>query len=57
MYDRISVRLDSKTISIVKKICEDRGEQLSDFVHRSIKFELGKLGYLNEEEKKALGVE
>lgn len=57
MTEQISVRIDSKTISLVNKVSKDRGEQLSDFVRRAIRIELANLGYLNDDEKKALGID
>jgi hypothetical protein len=43
-------------VDLVKKVCRFRGEDLSDFVRRSVKKELARLSYLSEEEKKALGI-
>ncbi len=57
MTEQISVRIDSKTIALVNKISKERGEQLADFVRRSIRTELANLGYLNEDTKKALGID
>ena len=43
-------------INLVKKVCLDRGEDPSDFIRRSVRTELAKLGYLTEAEKKSLGI-
>jgi len=45
-----------KEIELLKKICQDRGEDISDFVRRAIYKELADLSFLPEEQKKALGV-
>lgn len=55
MTEQISVRMDQITIDLVSKIAERRGEQLSDFVRRAIRLELANLGYLDDDQKKALG--
>jgi hypothetical protein len=41
---------------LIVKVCKARGEDISDFVRRSVRKELASLGYLSDEEKKALGV-
>lgn len=42
-------------VELIKRICEARGENLSNFIRRTIKMELARLSYLSNEEKKALG--
>lgn len=56
MNNIIGVRFQEKDIKLIKKVCRDRGEDVSDFVRRSVKIELAKLSFLSIEEKKALGV-
>ena len=56
MTTQISVRIEAETISLVTKVAKGRGEQLSDFVRRAILLELANLGYLDKNERKALGV-
>ena len=51
----ISFRIDGKDLLSIKKICQLRGENQSDFIRRSVKKELARLSYLSDEEKKALG--
>jgi len=53
----IAVRITARDRTLVDKICEARGEDLSDFVRRAIRKELASLSFLPAEEKKALGVE
>jgi uncharacterized protein (DUF1778 family) len=53
----IFARMSAEDVQLIKKICEARGEQLSDFVRRSVRKELARLNYLSSEEKKALEVE
>lgn len=52
----VYARMSSEDIELIKKICSARGEQLSDFVRRSVRKELARLCYLSAEEKKALEV-
>lgn len=56
MTSRITVRFDQQTIDLITNISHKRGEQVSNFIRRSVKSELGKLGFLDEEDLKALGV-
>jgi uncharacterized protein (DUF1778 family) len=53
----IFARMAAEDVQLIKKICEARGEQLSDFVRRSVRKELARLNYLSSEEKKALEME
>jgi len=53
----IFARVDEKFLKLLKKVAKARGEDLSDFVRRSVKLELARLSYLSDEEKKALGFE
>jgi hypothetical protein len=52
----ISARISEKDKTLVIRVCKDRGEDISDFVRRSIRKELASLSFLTSEEKKALGV-
>ena len=57
MYDRtILIRLQKKIADLVKKVARDRGEHVSSFARRAIMTELGRLGFLDDEESKALGI-
>lgn len=56
LTNQIGVRMSPTDIELLKNICQARGEDLSDFVRRSIKKELARLSYLNDDEKKALGM-
>ena len=53
--DRIGVRIPTKDRRLLDRVCEARGEDLSGFIRRSIRKELAKLGYYEEEVKKANG--
>jgi len=53
---QIGIRLPSKDANLLRKICENRGEDLSDFVRRAIRTEMAKLHFLSSIEKKALGL-
>ncbi len=52
----VFARMQKENVELVKKVCRARGEDLSDFVRRAVKRELGRLSYLSQEEKKALGL-
>jgi uncharacterized protein (DUF1778 family) len=52
----VSARMTEEDKVLLEKVCKARGEDLSDFVRRSIRKELASLSYLSDEEKKALGV-
>jgi len=52
----IGVRISPKDRTLLDKISRARGEDLSDFVRRAIRKEFASLGFLSDEEKKALGV-
>ncbi len=43
-------------MDLITNISHKSGEQVSDFIRRSVKSELGKLGFLNKEDLKALGI-
>jgi hypothetical protein len=53
---RIGLRIATKDVQLLKKVCDSRGEDISDFVRRAIRTELAKLSFLKPLEKKALGV-
>jgi len=53
---RLTVCVDDELKELVEEVAKARGEDVSDFVRRAIKTELGGLGYLSEEERKALGL-
>lgn len=52
----IFARMPRQDVELVKQIAKARGEDLSDFVRRSVKMELARLSFLSLEEKKALGL-
>jgi uncharacterized protein (DUF1778 family) len=56
MNDTVSARMSQEDKALLKKVCKARGEDVSDFVRRSIRKELANLSFLSAEEKKALGV-
>mgnify|MGYP001045514509 CR=1 FL=1 len=51
----VFARMKEEDVSLLKEVCQARGEDLSDFVRRSVKMELARLSFLSNEEKKALG--
>lgn len=56
MSDIVSVRVHKEHKALLEKVSKARGEDVSDFVRRSILKELASLSFLSAEEKKALGV-
>ena len=52
----IGVRIAPEDKQLLEKVCKARGEDLSDFVRRSIRKELASLSFLSAEDKKALGI-
>jgi hypothetical protein len=50
-------RLPSADAALLRKICNGRGEDVSDFVRRAIRTEMARLSFLKPLEKKALGVD
>jgi len=56
MATTVNVRVSPEDKELLKKVCENRGEDISDFVRRAVKMELARLSFLNDEEKKALGI-
>jgi len=53
----IFARMSEKEVQLLKQVAQARGEDLSDFVRRAVKMELGRLSFLSPEERKALGME
>ena len=52
----VFARMSYEDVDLIKEVCRLRGEDLSDFVRRSIKMELARLSYLSDKERKALGL-
>jgi len=52
----VFARMPKRHVELLKRVCEFRGEDLSDFVRRAVKTELARLSYLSDDEKKALGI-
>jgi hypothetical protein len=52
----IGVRISREDRMLLDQICKARGEDLSDFVRRSIRKELASLGFLPNDQRKALGI-
>jgi len=57
MYNcAILIRLRKETAEKVGEVARARDEHISDFVRRAILRELARLGFLNEQGSKALGL-
>jgi len=52
----VGFRVDAETHRILKKVASARGLDMADFLRELVRRELAKLGYLSEEEEKALGL-
>jgi len=52
----IGTRIEPALKELIEKVSKSRGEDLSDFVRRSIRKELASLSFLPEDDKKALGI-
>jgi uncharacterized protein (DUF1778 family) len=56
LSEQIGVRLKKEEKKLLEKVCDARGEQLSNFVRRAVKKELASLSFYSEETKKVLGI-
>jgi len=56
MSNIVCFRMTKEDIPLLKKVCRARGENISNFVRRAVRMELGRLSFLSDEEKKALGL-
>jgi len=52
----VGTRIEPELKSLIEKVCHSRGEDVSDFIRRSVRKELASLSYLKAEDKKALGI-
>lgn len=55
-YRFIGVKFTESDAKLVKSVAVARGENVSDFVRRSVRKELARLSYLSVEDRKALGL-
>lgn len=53
----LAVRVTLEIRKLLDRVCSARGEDLSDFIRRSILKELASLSFLSDDTKKALGVQ
>ena len=56
MKVQLNFKIDQKDLKIIKKISDKRGQGVANFVRFAIRMELARLGFLNADEMKALGV-
>jgi antitoxin component of RelBE/YafQ-DinJ toxin-antitoxin module len=52
----IGTRIDLELKELVERVSKARGEDVSDFIRRSVRKELASLSFLPEDDKKALGM-
>jgi len=50
----VTVKFKEEIYSLMKKVAEVRGEDMSDFIRRAVRIHLAMLGYLDEEKKRLL---
>jgi hypothetical protein len=55
-YELVGFNFPKEKKELLNRVCEKRGETLSDFVRGTVLRELARLSFLSPEEKKALGV-
>jgi len=53
-YTIIAFKIEKETLDLLFDVCDLRKQDVDDFVNVAIRKELARLGYLSEEEKKAL---
>lgn len=56
MKVQLNIKIEESDLKLVQTVAERRGEGLADFVRRSIRAELSRLGFLSKSDAKALGV-
>ncbi|MEM4379767.1 MAG: ribbon-helix-helix protein, CopG family [Thermoplasmatales archaeon] len=56
MKVQFNIKIEKRDLTLLQKVASERGEGSSDFVRRAIRKELARLGFLNKEQMKALGV-
>ena len=56
MKVQLNIKIEQKDLKLIRKISEKRGEGLADFVRFAIRMELARLGFLDSDAMKALGV-
>lgn len=52
----ILVRFETRLYELIRKVSTARGEDMADFIRLAVKTQLANLSYLNNHEKKALGI-
>ena len=52
----IGVRFKEQDKDLLKKVCEARGEDVSDFIRRAVRKELASLSFFSTATKRALGI-
>ena len=56
MMVQMNVKINKRDLTLIHSVSKKRGEGTADFVRMSIRKELARLGFLTNEEMKALGV-
>jgi len=52
----VTVRVTNDTRSLIRHVCRLRHEHVTTFIRRSILMEFARLGFMQDEQKKALGI-
>lgn len=56
MKVQLNIKIEQKDLKLIKKISEKRGQGVADFVRFAIRMEFARLGFLDSDETKALGL-
>jgi len=54
--ESITFKLEEADRQLLEKVCRARGESLSSFVRRALRREFARLGFLSQDEMKALEI-
>lgn len=57
MKVQLNIKIEKRDLKLVQKVSSQKGENSSEFVRRSIRKELARLGFLKTDEAKALEVQ
>lgn len=52
----VAARFTPSDALLLYKVCESRGEDVGDFIRRSVRSELAKLSFFSDLDKKSLGI-
>ena len=56
MKIQVNIKIEKHDVDLIKKVSSMMGQDKSDFIRIAIRKELARLGFLNKQETKALGI-